>query len=422
MQMTRTNIVFVGHIDHGKSTTIGRLLADTNSLPIGKLEQVADFCRRKEEQIEYAYLADSLRDERSQGITIDSSRSFANIDGRPYALIDAPGHLEFLRNFVSGASRADAAVLVVDAFEGLRENTRRHGYLLSLLGVARVLVLVNKMDLVSYNESRFLAAVSELKVFLRTLGIIPDCFIPVAAREGANIVDRSGKMRWYDGPTLVGALNSLAPKPTLSDFPVRMNVQDIYNFDEHGDKRQIVAATLLTGKIHVGDNLVFYPSGAKATVATFEAFNTSRKASAEAGESIGITLSPQRHIGRGEVAALAREITPLSVGTSLHAAIFWLGNRPLVANRVYALKIGSMKVPCELVLVNRVIDMADAAMLTNSDDVQQHQAADITLRVHSPIAFDTAEFLHLTSRFVLVDDYEIAGGGTIRGLVRNESP
>ena len=149
------NIVVVGHVDHGKSTVIGRLLADTYSLPKGKLEQVKLSCQRSSRPFEYAFLIDALKDEQSQGITIDSARVFFKTKNRDYIIIDAPGHIEFLKNMVTGASRAEAAVLVIDAFEGVRENSRRHGYMLSMLGVSQVAVIVNKMDLVNYEQEVF---------------------------------------------------------------------------------------------------------------------------------------------------------------------------------------------------------------------------------------------------------------------------
>ena len=155
MQREDMNIVIVGHVDHGKSTIIGRLLADTGSLPEGKLEDVKEMCRRNSKPFEYAFLLDALKDEQAQGITIDSARCFFNTEKRNYIIIDAPGHIEFLKNMVTGAARAEAALLVIDAKEGVRENSKRHGYLLSMLGIKQITVLVNKMDLAGYSQDRF---------------------------------------------------------------------------------------------------------------------------------------------------------------------------------------------------------------------------------------------------------------------------
>ena len=191
MEREDMNIVIVGHVDHGKSTLIGRLLADTGTLPQGKLEQVKETCRRNSKPFEYAFLLDALKDERSQGITIDTARSFFKTDKRKYIIIDAPGHIEFLKNMITGASRAEAALLVIDAKEGIRENSRRHGYMLSMLGISQIVVLVNKMDLVDYDKKIYDDIVSEYSEFLNKINITPMMFIPISAMQGDNIAVKS---------------------------------------------------------------------------------------------------------------------------------------------------------------------------------------------------------------------------------------
>jgi len=206
------NIVIVGHVDHGKSTVIGRLLADTDSLPEGKLDMVRELCRRTSKPFEYAFLLDALKDERSQGITIDAARCFFKTDYRKYIIIDAPGHIEFLKNMITGASRADAALLVIDAHEGIRENSRRHGYLLAMLGIRQIAVLVNKMDLVGYDKNVFDSIVTEYSDFLSKIGVHPECFIPISAVEGDNIAEAKENMPWWNGNTVLSQLDAL-PTP-----------------------------------------------------------------------------------------------------------------------------------------------------------------------------------------------------------------
>ena len=203
----KMNIVIIGHVDHGKSTLVGRLLADTNSLPEGKLEAVKANCAKNARPFEYAFLLDALKDEQAQGITIDSARCFFHSDKREYILIDAPGHIEFLKNMISGAARAEAAVLVIDAHEGIQENSRRHGYLLSMLGIRQIVVAVNKMDLVDHSRGIFDAVRKEYTQFLSQIQVSAQHFIPVSARDGDHIADRSSKMDWYDGPTILEALH-----------------------------------------------------------------------------------------------------------------------------------------------------------------------------------------------------------------------
>ena len=215
----RMGIVIVGHVDHGKSTIIGRLLADTGTLPEGRLEQIKDLCARTSKPFEYAFLLDALKDERAQGITIDAARVFFRTPKRRYLILDAPGHVEFLKNMVTGAARAEAALLVLDAGEGIQENTRRHAYLLSMLGVRQIAVVVNKMDLVGCRQEAFDTFARELGAFLATIDMTPAAIIPVIGREGDNLAMRSATMSWYTGPTVLEALDtSQPPEAELGSF------------------------------------------------------------------------------------------------------------------------------------------------------------------------------------------------------------
>src|SRR5438132_4296715 len=200
------NIVIVGHVDHGKSTLLGRLYADTGALPDGKLEKVQAICRQQGKEFEYAFLFDAFLEEQEQGITIDTARTFFTWAGREYIIIDAPGHKEFLKNMVSGAARAEAALLVIDAAEGVQEQSKRHGYLLSLLGVPQVAVVVNKMDLVGYRQDVYRAIEKEYRKFLAQLKVTPERFVPVSAKLGDNIAQPSAHMPWYTGPTVLETL------------------------------------------------------------------------------------------------------------------------------------------------------------------------------------------------------------------------
>ncbi len=272
-ELEQMSIVVIGHVDHGKSTVVGRLLADTKSLPEGKLEDVKAQCKRNSKPFEYAFLLDALKDEQDQGITIDSARCFFKSEKRQYIIIDAPGHIEFLKNMISGAARAEAAVLVIDAKEGVQENSRRHGYLLSMLGIRQVVVLVNKMDLVEYDQSVYDAIEAEYTEFLAKVGIQARYFIPVSAREGDNIASRSELSNWFSGPTVLESLDNFEKEPSPVDQPFRFPVQDIYKFTEEDDDRRIVAGRVETGVARVGDEVVFLPSGKTSTIATVEGFN-----------------------------------------------------------------------------------------------------------------------------------------------------
>lgn len=267
------NIVIIGHVDHGKSTLIGRLMADTHSLPKGKLDEVKARCKRNARPFEYAFLLDALKDEQAQGITIDSARCFFRSKKREYIIIDAPGHIEFLKNMISGAARAEAALLVIDAREGVRENSRRHGYLLSMLGIKQVAICINKMDIADYSQKTFESIKSEYLDFLRQIGVEPLDFIPLSAREGDNVVNKSEHMPWYTGHTALEMIDSFTKEASRVGKPFRFPVQDIYKFTEADDDRRIFAGRIETGKIQTGDEVIFFPSEKKSKIASIECFN-----------------------------------------------------------------------------------------------------------------------------------------------------
>jgi bifunctional enzyme CysN/CysC len=409
----RLRLVIGGHVDHGKSTIIGRLLADTGSLPDGKLEQVRATCARSGKPFEWAFLLDALQDEQAQGITIDAARVFFRTARRPYLIVDAPGHIEFLRNMITGAARADAALLVIDAREGVRENSRRHGYMMSMLGIRQLAVLVNKMDLVGFDPAVFEGIVEEYGGFLGRLEMQPAAFIPVSGREGSNIAREEPRTAWYRGPTVLEQLDRFVPEAPPVDLSFRMPVQDVYRFPQQGDDRRIVAGTVDGGILRAGDEVVFYPSGKRAHVRTIEAFNRAPPDAAYAGEAAGFTLEQQVYVRRGEVAARAGQAAP-QVTSRLRASLFWLGQRPLAPNREYLLKLGTARAPMHLEAIHRVIDAATLEPNEAAEQVERHGVAECTLALGRAIAFDLPAVGPATSRFVIVDDYEICGGGIVR--------
>ena len=409
----RMGIVIVGHVDHGKSTIIGRLLADTGTLPEGKLEQIKDLCARTAKPFEYAFLLDALKDERAQGITIDAARVFFRTPKRRYLILDAPGHVEFLKNMVTGAARAEAALLVLDAGEGIQENTRRHAYLLSLLGVRQIAVVVNKMDLVGGRQDAFDAFARDLTAFLSTIGLEPAAIIPVIGRDGDNLATRSTTMSWYTGPTVLETLDGFRSAGEAVDGPFRMSVQSVYKFTNDGDDRRIVAGTIDSGRLRVGDEVVFHPSGKRTRVKSLEAFNRVAPTVVGAGESAGFTLAQQIYVTRGELATLAHEPQPVAA-TRIRASVFWLGVRPLEVGRQYTLKLGTARVSAHLESIERVLDASTLDSVTGRTAVLRNEVADCVLKLRHPIAFDHAADLAATSRFVLVDNFNISGGGVVR--------
>lgn len=406
------NIVIVGHVDHGKSTVIGRLLADTGSLPEGKLDAVKDLCARSAKPFEYAFLLDALKDERSQGITIDSARCFFKTGRRDYIVIDAPGHVEFLKNMVSGAARAEAAVLVICASEGIRENSRRHGYLVSMLGIRQVVVLINKMDLAGFDKKVYDGIVAEFGEFLSGLGVAPVSFIPASARDGENIAAGSAQMPWYGGPTLLDQLDLLEQRKGKEELPFRFPVQDIYKFTANNDDRRILAGTIESGRVRAGDEVIFHPSGKRSRVKSIEAFNVPPRDTAIAGQAVGLTLDTQVYVKPGEIMARFEEALP-RVDTRFRANIFWMGRAPLVKGKTYKMKLATARVNVTIAEIISVMDASDLAISEGKGQIDRHDVGEVILESARPVAFDGVTAIEGTSRFVLVDAYEIAGGGIV---------
>ncbi len=400
-------IVIVGHVDHGKSTLVGRLFHDTGSLPEGKFEAIKAMCDRRGMPFEYAFLMDALQAERDQGITIDTAQIWFKTEKRNYVLIDAPGHKEFLKNMITGAAASDAAVLTIDAHEGVREQSRRHGYLLHLLGVRQVAIAVNKMDLVDYSEDRFREIEETYRAYLESIDVEATYMVPVSAREGDNIAVRSDAMPWYDGPTIVEALDAFESVTLPIGLPLRLPIQDVYKFDQ----RRIFAGRIEAGSLKVGDELLFSPSNKTARIKSIEAWNVATQPhEARAGESVGITLDEQLFVERGE---LASHVTNPPVETDVFLArLFWLGRTDLSVGKKYKLKLNTTEVDVEVQEIKHIIDTGDLSE-TASATVERNAVAEVILRTDRIIALDSFVDLPRSGRFVLVDGYDIAGGGII---------
>ncbi|GJL54554.1 MAG: adenylyl-sulfate kinase [Nitrospirales bacterium] len=409
------NIVIVGHVDHGKSTLLGRLYADTGTLPVGKIEKIQAICQQQGKEFEYAFLFDAFLEEQQQGITIDTARTFFSWGNRQYIIIDAPGHKEFLKNMVSGAARAEAALLLIDALEGVKDQSKRHGLLLSMLGVKQVTVVVNKMDLVGYREDVFRGIEKEYTEFLAQLNVIPQYVIPASAKQGINITTNATETPWYTGPTVLDSLSHFSLDAADTEQPLRLPLQDVYKFDA----RRILVGRITAGQLKVGDRLVFAPSNKSAVIQTIEAFNVDpAPMQARAGESVGITLDEQIFVERGQIAA--HEHQGPFVSTSFRANVFWLGQRPLERNRTYSLRLATREVPCEVSTIHRIVNANDLDDRQTSTSVQRNEVADLTFRTKAPLAFDTYTTSEDTGRFVLVDEYDVSGGGIITEMIRDE--
>jgi bifunctional enzyme CysN/CysC len=410
---SKLRVVFVGHVDHGKSTLIGRILHDTGSLPEGKIEEIKKACAAEGMGFEFAFLLDALLEEQKQNVTIDTTEIPFRTTRREYAIIDAPGHKEFLKNMITGASRADAAILVISADEGVREQSRRHAYLLSMLGIKHVIVVVNKMDLVDYSEKRFREIEQEYRKFLRELGLDARTFIPASAKEGENVARASMKMKWYCASNVLEALDLLEPHERDVDLPLRFCVQDVYRFDG----QRIIAGRIETGTLRAGDQLVFSPANKSSVVATIERWNArENNGPAVAGDSIGITLSEQIFVERGYVASHENE-TPIETNR-FHADLFWIVREPLRVGHLYSLRLATQDVKCQVVSIERVMDSSTLESKGDGrEQLERNEIGRLIIQTRGRLVIDNHDRIPNLGRFVIIDDGQICGGGTIFGGV-----
>jgi bifunctional enzyme CysN/CysC len=409
IQSEQLKIVIVGHVDHGKSTLVGRLFYDTGSLPEGKFEKIKASCEKRGMPFEWAFLMDGLQAERDQNITIDTAQIWFRTPKRQYVIIDAPGHKEFLKNMVTGAASAEAALLLIDANEGVQEQSRRHGFLLSLLGIKQVAVLVNKMDLKGYSDKVFKSIEDEYRAFLGQLGVTPKLFIPIAARDGDNVAGKSKHMPWYSGPTVLEALDRFQIANPLQNQPLRFPIQDVYRFDH----RRILAGRVESGALRVGDKILFSPRNKVSTVKSIETWPQGSRESASAGESVGITLTEQIFVERGQIGS-NEDSAPIETDV-FNAKLFWLGRQNLEVGRKVKLKLTAEEVECRIQSIEKLIDASTLAEIDTKSRpyIARNDVAEVTIRTKVPIAFDNYDRIVGTGRFVLVDHHMVCGGGVI---------
>ncbi|MGB3043263.1 MAG: adenylyl-sulfate kinase [Xanthobacteraceae bacterium] len=403
-------IVIVGHVDHGKSTLIGRLLHETGSLPDGKFETLKAVSERRGMPFEWSFLLDSLQTERDQGITIDTTQIGFRTPHRDVVLIDAPGHAEFLRNMITGAAQADAALLLIDAFEGVRDQTRRHGYLLHLLGVKQVAVIVNKMDRVDFDQQRFKAISDEISAHLTGLGVTPTAIIPISAREGDGVGAASKRLSWHDGPTVIGAIDQFEPARALEQLPLRLPVQAIYKFDD----RRIVAGRIESGHLTSGDEIVIMPAGKIAKIRSVESWPaTSLRERHHAGHAVGITLDRELFLERGDI--IGHTNSAPRATKRLRARIFWLHDEPLTAGAAILVRLGTKESRATVAAIDKAVDPGELSNAASAAIARNH-VGEIDIALAQPVAADIHTDNPHTGRLVIEVNGRIAGGGLVIGI------
>lgn len=399
-------LAILGHVDHGKSTVVGRLLDATGALPEGKVAAVRAAADRRGMPFEWAFVTDALKTERDQGVTIEAAHIQIRRPGRDLLLVDAPGHRAFLRNMLSGAASCDAALLVIDAGEGMGEQSRRHALLAGMLGLERVIVAVNKMDLAGFDPVRFAAIRAEITGFFQRLGgTAPVAVLPLAARDGDGIVTPGPRLAWYDGPSLLAAIDALPLPEGLDSAPLRLPVQDVYRFDD----RRVIAGRIESGTLAVGDTILISPVGGTARVTRIELWPAQLER-AQSGRSVAIELDAPLFADRGEV--ISHPHDPPMLSDVFRARIFWLDAHPLEAGRRLTLRLGTRAAPVEVETILSGLD-PDTLAETPGGAIPGDAVGMVVLRSPALLALDSAAGQPRAGRFMLSDDGRPVGGGLI---------
>lgn len=401
------SFVIVGHVDHGKSTLIGRLLYDTDSLPPDKIEEIKKASAGAGRRTEFAYLLDHLEEERKQGITIDTTQVFFKTPKRRYVIIDAPGHVEFVKNMITGASQAEAAVLIVDVTEGVKEQTRRHSYMLSLLGLHQVVVVLNKMDSVDFSQDRFEAVKKDVGEWLKSINVEPMLYIPISAIEGDNVAAKSENISWYTGPNFLESLDTMQNKQLPEDKPLLFPIQDVYKIE---DKR-INVGRVEAGVIAEGDEIKVLPTGEVTKVASIERFLEQRDR-AVASESIGMTTTDSVFLDRGNIVCVPGK-EPFLTDT-ISASMFWMTKRDFEPNMKLTIRCATQETSCKIEKISKRINSSTLEVIAeNSDVLKNLEVAEVTIKTKKPVAIKEFNDVQELGRFVLVHDENICAGGII---------
>jgi small GTP-binding protein len=399
-------IVIVGHVDHGKSTLIGRLLYDTQSLPLDKYAEIQKTSEMLGKRVEFAFVMDCLEEERSRGITIDTTQTFFKTPKRRYVIIDAPGHKEFLKNMITGSSQAEVAVLIIDSFEGIRDQTKRHAYILGMLGLKQVCVLLNKIDLVDYSKDKFEELKGEITDFLGRLNIRPTFILPISAILGDNVATPSEKIPWFDGPTVLEALDTFK-ELKVEEKPLRFPIQDIYRID--GER--VLVGRIEAGHLKKGETLFLLPNNRKVTVKSIRKFLSDDVTTASFEESIGISLKGRPRVKRGQI--LSADLSS-KISDRISANIFWMDPAGFHTGDSLLFRCVTQEVPCRIEKINKKFDPASMELIEkDAFSIEGAEVADVLLQLEEKVVADPFNEIPEMGRFVLEKDGRPVAGGII---------
>ena len=424
-QKPHLNLVFIGHVDHGKSTSVGRLLFDSGNIDeqtMRKLKEKAEELGKK--GFEFAFVMDNLKEERERGVTIDLAHKKFETEKYYFTIIDAPGHKDFIKNMITGASQADAAVLVVAANDGINAQTKEHVFLSKTLGVGQIIIGINKMDIsgVDHKQERFDKVKAEVSTLLRSVGYKPDeiTFVAMASLHGENVVKKSDKMPWYTGPTLIEAINNLVVPQKPTGLPLRLPIQDVYSITGIG---VVPVGKVETGVIKVGDKIVAVPGregkGVHGEVKTVEMHHEQLQ-KAEPGDNIGFNVRgfEKKSVMRGDV--IGHESNVPTVATEFTAQIVVL-NHPSVITVGYTpvFHLHTAQIACQFVEIVKKMDPKTGAEITENKEILRNgDAAIVRLKPMQPLCIEKKSEIPQMSRFAIRDSGVTVAAGMCIDLVK----
>jgi elongation factor 1-alpha len=417
------NVVFVGHVDHGKSTTVGRLMFDAGVIPEQEMRKLKELAQQVGKVgFEFAFVMDNLKEERERGVTIDLSHKKFETPKYECTIIDAPGHRDFIKNMITGASQADVAFLVVAAPDGVMAQTKEHVFLLKTFGVQQIAIVVNKMDVLNYDEGKFKAVKEQISTLLKSVGYKADQvqFIPTASFLGDNVVKKSDKMSWYTGPTILEQIDKFTPPEKPTTLPLRIPLQDVYNMTGIGT---VPVGRVETGIMKIGDKVIAMPgregSGVKGEVKTIE-MHHEQVTQAEPGDNVGFSVRGmnKKDIARGDV--IGHESSPPTVVTEFTARIVVL-NHPTVLTVGYTpvFHIHTAQVACQFVKLLKKLDPATGQVSQeNPDMLKNGDAAEVVIRPTKPLVIEKLSHIPQMSRFAIRDAGQTVAAGMCLDYVK----
>ena len=419
------NLVFIGHVDHGKSTTVGRLLYDSGNVDEAAMRKLKEEAQKLGKAgFEFAFVMDKLKEERERGVTIDLAHKRFETDKFDLTIIDAPGHKDFVKNMITGASQADAGVLVVAANDGVMAQTKEHVFLSRTLGVNQLIISINKMDMKGHDQKVFESVKAEVEKLLKSVGYDPSKiqFLATAAFPGENIFKKSDKMPWYKGPTLYEAINNLSAPEKPTQLPLRLPIQDVYNITGIG---VVPVGRVETGVMKVGDKIIVVPGregkGVRGEVKTIEMHHEQMQ-QAEPGDNIGFSVKGigKKDIARGDV--LGHESNVPSVATEFTAQLVVL-NHPTVVTVGYTpvFHVHTAQVACQITAILKKLNPATGEVLQeNPDFIKNGDAAIVTIKPMQPMVIEKQKEIPQMARFAIRDSGATVAAGMCIDLVKKQ--